>query len=68
MRADDVDEFARGDDFGFLPELREMALVASDQVIRAGGVGASKENIIGRIGSDLKRARGRDETSAFWRS
>jgi hypothetical protein len=30
MRADDADQFAGGDDFGFLPELWEMALIASD--------------------------------------
>jgi hypothetical protein len=64
MRADDADEFARGDDFGFLPELWEMALIASDQVIGAGGVGAFEENIIGGVGSDLKRAKRRGEMSA----
>jgi hypothetical protein len=32
MRADNADEFTRGDDFGFLPELWEMALIAGDQV------------------------------------
>ena len=65
MRADDADEFARVDDFGFLPELWKMALIAGDQVIRAGSVGAFEENIIGGIGSDLKRARGRDEMGAI---
>ncbi len=33
MRADDADQFAGGDDFGFLPELWEMALIAGDQMI-----------------------------------
>jgi hypothetical protein len=40
MRADECDEFAGRDDFGFLPELWEMALIAGDQIVRgelAGG-------------------------------
>jgi len=61
MRPDDADKFARVDDFGFLPELWEMALSAGDQVVRAGGVGAFQENVIGGVGRDLKRADGRDE-------
>ena len=61
MRADDADEFAGSDGFGFLPELWEMALIAGDQVVRAGGVGAFEENVIGRVGRDLKRAGGHDE-------
>ena len=61
MRADDADQFAAGDDFGFLPELWEMALIAGDQVVRAGGVGTFEEDIIGGIGRDLRQAGGRDE-------
>src|SRR3989442_5483287 len=37
MRPDDADKFAGADDFGFLPEFWEMALIAGDQVVRAGG-------------------------------
>jgi hypothetical protein len=40
MRPDNADEFAGSDDSGFLPELWEMALVAGDQVVRAGGIGS----------------------------
>ncbi len=61
MRADDTDQFAGVDDFGFLPELWEMALIAGDQIVRAGGVGTFEENIIGGVGGDLKRAGRRDE-------
>jgi len=61
MRPDDADKFAGGDDFGFLPELWEMALIAGDQVVRAGGVGAFEENVIGGVGRDLKRPGGRNE-------
>src|SRR5229473_3669324 len=59
MRPDDADEFAGADDFGFLPELWEVALIAGNQVVRAGGVGAFEENVIGGVGRDLKRAGGR---------
>src|SRR5712671_2712449 len=61
MGPDDADKFAGADDFGFLPELWEMALIAGDQVVRAGGIGAFEENVIGGVGRDLKRAGGRDE-------
>ena len=61
MRPDDTDQFAGADDFGFLPEFWEMALIAGDQVVRAGGVGAFDENVIGGVGRDLKRAGGHDE-------
>ena len=61
MGPDDADEFAGRDDFGFLPELWEMALVAGDQVVRAGGIGAFEENVIGGVGRELKRAGGHDE-------
>ncbi len=63
MRPDDADEFAGGDDFGFLPELWKMALITGDQVVRPGGVSAFEENVIGGVGRDLKRAGGRDEMS-----
>ena len=63
MRADDADEFVGGDDFGFLPELWEMALIAGNRVVCAGGVGAFQENVIGGVGRDLKRAGGRHEMS-----
>ena len=45
MRPDNADEFAGSDDSGFLPELWEMALVAGDQIVRAGGIGAFEENL-----------------------
>jgi hypothetical protein len=40
MRGSQTDELARSDDLGLFPELREMPLIASDEVIRVGGVGA----------------------------
>ncbi len=63
MRPDDADEFPGRDDFGFLPELWEMALIAGDQVVRAGGICAFEENVIGGVGRDLKRTGRRDEMS-----
>jgi hypothetical protein len=54
MRADDGDEFAGRDDFGVLPELWEMALIAGNQIVCAGGVGTFEEDIIGGVGRDMK--------------
>ena len=67
MRPDDTDKFAGADDFGFLPEFWEMALIAGDQVVRAGGVGAFKENVIGGVGRDLNRAGGRHEMGPIFK-
>lgn len=61
MRPDDADEFAGSDDFGFLPELWEMPLIAGDQVVRASGIGTFEENVIGGVGRNLKPTRGHDE-------
>ena len=54
VRGDDVEEVARGDDFGFLPKLWEVARVSRHQVVRAGGIGAFKENVVVQVGGDLK--------------
>ena len=64
MRGDDIDELAARDDFGFLPELGKMALVAGDEIVGAGSIGAFEEDIVAGIGSDLKGLRGRDEVGA----
>ena len=66
MRSDDADEFAGSDDFGFLPELWKMALIAGDQVVRAGGIGAFEEYVIGGVGRDLKLAGGHDEMGSVF--
>src|SRR5258708_37546314 len=59
MRAGDADKFAGVDDFGSLPELWEMPLIARDQVVRAGGVCAFEENVIGGMCGRLTSVRGR---------
>lgn len=64
MRADDANEFAGVDDFGFLPELWEMALVAGDQIVRTGSIGAFEKNVIGGVRRDLERTGWRHEMSA----
>ncbi len=66
MRPHDADKFAGADDFGFLPELWEMALIAGDQVVRTGGIGAFEENVIGGVGCDFEGTRGRDETGPIF--
>ena len=66
MRTGDADKFAGVDDFGSLPELWEMPLIAGDQVVCPGRVCAFEENVIGGVGRDLKRARGCDEIRAVF--
>ena len=39
---------------GFLPEFREMPLVAGHQVVRAGGIGALKKYVVIQISCHLK--------------
>jgi len=57
----DADEFAGRDYLGLLPELWEMALVAGDQVVGAGGVGTFQEFVVVGILRYLKRTgRGHD--------
>ncbi len=64
MGGDDIDELAGRDDLGFLPELGEMALVAGNEIVGAGGIGTFEEDIAGRIGGDLKGLQGRDHVGA----
>jgi len=42
-----------------------VALVAGYEIVRAGGIGAFEEDVVGGVGGDLKRLRGRDEVGAF---
>ncbi len=64
MRGDDIDELAGRDDLSFLPELGKMALVAGDEIVGTGGIGAFEEDIVAGVGSDLKGLRERDEVGA----
>ena len=41
-----------------------MTLVAGYEIVRAGGIGAFEEDVVGGVGGDLKRLRGRDEVGA----
>ena len=59
------EEGTRGNDFGGFPEGREMAEVAGDEVVGAGGFGAFEEYIVGGIGSDEKVAARVDGDGAF---
>jgi hypothetical protein len=46
MRSDQCHEFAGSNDFGLLPELWEMALVARHKIIGSGGIRALQENVV----------------------
>ncbi len=61
MRSYDTNQLAGRDDFSFFPELREMTLVTGYEIVRAGGIGALKEDIVAGVRRDLKRAGGKDE-------
>ena len=60
MRSYDVDEFVRRDNLGSLPELWEMSLVASHQIVRASRVGTFQEFIIVGVLCDLQRSSNGD--------
>ena len=62
---DNRNKLAGGDDFGFLPELGEVARIASDQEIGSGRVSAFQKNIIARIGRDLEPAGRGNNVSVF---
>ena len=53
----DVKEFPRTDDFGFLPEFREMALVACHQIVCASCISAFDDNVVRGITGDRRQAR-----------
>ena len=53
----DVDELARSDHFGFLPEFREMLRIPDYQVVSAAGIGAFEKDVVVRIAGDLEPAR-----------
>ena len=60
MRSHDVDELARRDNLGSLPELWEMSLVAGHQIVRASRVATFQEFIIVGVFCDLQRSANSD--------
>jgi len=61
MRRDKANEFPGCYDFGFLPELREMLLIARDQVVRPGGIGTFQKYVVIGVGCNLKALRWSDD-------
>jgi len=57
-------ELAGSDDFGLFPEWGEVARVAGDQVVGAGGVGAFEEDVVVGVGGGLYAAGWRDQVGA----
>jgi hypothetical protein len=53
MRRNDTDELPWRYDFGFLPESREMLLIASYQIVCSGSIGTFQEHIVVRIPRDF---------------
>src|SRR6266496_15571 len=60
MRGDDVHKLARRDRLGFLPEPREMPLVAGHEIVGTRGLGALQELVVVRVARQLERTGGRD--------
>jgi hypothetical protein len=60
MRSRKSDKFARRYDLGFLPESWKVPLIARDQVVGAGSVGAFQEDIVVGIARDFKTPRSYD--------
>lgn len=65
MGGGEGDEFAGGDDFGLFPEWGEVAGVAGDEVVGAGGVGTFEEDVVGGVGGGCDTAGRVDEVGAF---
>src|SRR5580700_3057046 len=61
MRGGKANKFPRRYDLGFLPESWEMPLIASNQVVRACGIGAFEKHIVIRVGADFKASGGRHD-------
>jgi hypothetical protein len=57
MRSRKSDKFASRYDLGFLPESWKVPLLARDQVVGAGSVGAFQEDIVVGIARDFKTPR-----------
>jgi hypothetical protein len=56
MRRYQVDQLAGRDNLRLFPKLREVPLVAGNQVIGTPGIGTFDEYVVARVGRDLKRA------------
>src|SRR6266478_1844496 len=63
MRRSKANEFSGRYDLGFLPESREMPLIACDQIVRTGSIGALKEHVVVGVACDIQAA-GRDDRIA----
>ena len=59
MRRSQADKLSCRYDLGFLPESREMPLIAGNQVVRARRIGAFEKHIVIGVRRDFKSAGGR---------
>jgi len=57
-------ELAGSDDFGLFPEWGEVAGVAGDQVVGAGGVGTFEEDVVVGVEGGLDAKGGGDHVGA----
>ena len=66
MRRGRANEFSGRYDLGFLPESREMHLIARDQIVRAGSIGTFKEHIVVGVACDIQAAGGNDDVAVVF--
>src|SRR5437879_13814185 len=64
MWSDDLHEFAGTNDPGLVRKGGEVAGIAGDEIVGAGGVSAFEKDVVGGIGRDLERMERNDEARA----
>ncbi len=65
VRRGQVDKVARRNDLCALPERGKMLLVACDEVVGAGGIGAFDKHVVIRVACHVKPTCRRDEMAAI---
>ena len=64
MRCCEADELPRCDDFGLLPELRKMLLIAGNEVVSTGFVSAFQEYVVVRVARHFQAVGRHDDMAA----
>jgi hypothetical protein len=66
MRGGKADEFSGRYDLGFLPESREMLLIARYQIVRTGSIGAFQKHIVVEVAWDIQAAGRNDRMTVVF--
>jgi hypothetical protein len=65
VRRGKADKFPRCNDLGFLPELRKVPAIPSDEVVGTGFVGALQKNVVVRVAAYVEAARRLNEMAVI---